>query len=89
MKSFLKIENSIFITEKSNEKGNDKYDSYRYYVSGISIDGENYTAKIVVGIKNGIRYYDHELSKIEKGDLIDSLNELAKPVAENQTTFFN
>lgn len=28
------IEKSIFIEERPNEKGNDKYDSYRYYVCG-------------------------------------------------------
>lgn len=80
------IENSIFIEEQQNEKGNEKYDSYKYYVCGLKIDGIDYTAKIVVGVKNGIRYYDHQLTQIEKGTLIDSLNMIAKHVAENQNT---
>ena len=38
---------------RPNEKGNDKYDSYRYYVCGIKINGEDYTAKVVIGVKDG------------------------------------
>ncbi len=79
------IERSIFIDEVKNEKGSGKYDSYRYYVCGLTIDGVPYTAKVVVGVKNGRRYYDHELTQIEKGELIDSLNGIAKPVAENNS----
>ena len=78
------IRSSIFIEELPNEKGNDKYDSYRYYVCGMKIDGEDYTAKIVVGVKGDSKYYDHRLTQIEKGTLIDNLNGLANSVAENQ-----
>ncbi len=80
------IEHSIFIDNLSNEKDNDKYDSYRYYVSGLNIDGENYTVKMVVGVKGDKKYYDHELTQIEKGRLTDSLNLIAKQVAANQST---
>lgn len=78
------IENSIFVDESSNEKGNDKYDSYRYYVCGAKIDGEDYTVKIVVGVKGDSKYYDHRLTQIEKGNLINNLNGMAKSVADNQ-----
>ena len=92
MKSLVAIpkmlENSIFITELPNTKGNDKYDSYRYYVVGLKIDGEDYTAKIVVGVKGDSKYYDHRLTEIEKGSLIDDLNRLSNSVAENQTSDF-
>lgn len=44
----------------------------------------DYTAKLVIGIKNGRKYYDHELTEIEKGHLIQTLNALAKHVDENQ-----
>ncbi|MDO4727733.1 MAG: hypothetical protein Q4B43_01880 [Bacteroidota bacterium] len=81
------IENTIFIEERNNEKNNGKYDSYRYYVAGIKIDGEDYTAKVVIGKKGDSKYYDHELTQIEKGNLISNLNLLAKQVAENQKTF--
>lgn len=68
----------------SNEKGNGKYDSYRYYVCGLKIDEQDYTAKIVVGVKGDKKYYDHRLTQIEKGALIDNLNGLSNSVAENQ-----
>ena len=80
------IEKSIFIEEQPNKKGNDKYDSYRYYVCGLKIGGEDYTAKIVIGVKGDNKYYDHRLSQIEKGTLIDNLNGMAKSVAINQTS---
>lgn len=82
------LHNAIFITETPNAKDNDKYESYRYYIEGIKIDGEDYTAKIVVGVKNGKTYYDHRLTKIEKGSLLDSLNGLSNSVAEKQQTSF-
>ena len=78
------IEKSIFIAEQPNEKGNDKYDSYRYYVCGLNIAGEDYTAKIVIGVKGDSKYYDHRLTRIEKGTLIDNLNGMAKSVVMNQ-----
>ena len=78
------IENSIYINEIPNAKENDKYDSYRYYVCGLNIDGEDYTAKIVVGVKGDRKYYDHRLTQIEKGNLINNLNGLSNSVAENQ-----
>lgn len=78
------IKQSVFIDEFPNTKEHDKYDSYRYYVCGIKIDGEDYTVKIVVGVKNGNKYYDHRLTQIEKGTLIDNLNGLSNSVAENQ-----
>ena len=82
------LHNAIFITETPNAKDNDKYESYRYYIEGVKIDGEDYTAKIVVGVKNGKTYYDHRLTKIEKGSLLDSLNGLSNSVAEKQQTSF-
>lgn len=82
------LHNAIFITETPNAKYNDKYESYRYYVVGVKIDGVNYTAKLVVGVKNGKTYYDHRLTQIEKGSLLDSLNGLSNFVAEKQQTSF-
>ena len=82
------LHNAIFIAEAPNAKDNDKYESYRYYVEGIKIDGVNYTAKLVIGVKNGKTYYDHRLTQIEKGSLLDSLNGLSNSVAEKQKTSF-
>ena len=83
------IENAIFIDEQQNEKGNDKYDSYRYYVCGAKINGEDYTIKIVIGVKGDSKYYDHRLTQIEKGILIDNLNVMANHVAENQNASYS
>lgn len=64
------LENAILIDEVQNTKSSTGFDSYRYYVVGLKIDGVDYTAKLVVGEKNGQIYYDHALTEIEKGDLI-------------------
>lgn len=64
------LRKAIFIDELPNEKGKRNYASYRYYVCGLKINGEDYTAKIVVGVKDGQCYYDHRLTQIEKGDAI-------------------
>ena len=68
------IENAIFIEERPNEKGNNKYDSYRYYVCGLKIGGVDYTVKVTIGVKQGKKYYDHALTEIEKGNLIEIAN---------------
>lgn len=65
------LENAILIDEVPNAKSSTGFDSYRYYVVGLKINGVDYTAKLVVGEKNGQIYYDHALTEIEKGDLID------------------
>ena len=72
------IEKSIFIDELPNEKNSGKYDSYRYYVSGLKIGGVDYTVKLAIGIDEyGNKYYDHSLTEIEKGKLIDEVGALS------------
>lgn len=71
------LKNAIFIDEQANTKANGKFDSYRYYAVGLNIDGEDYTAKIVIGVKQGKKYYDHRLTEMEKSKLIDVLNQSA------------
>lgn len=66
------IGNSVFIEERPAYKDNAQYDSYRYYVTGLKIGGEDYTARITIGVKNGEFYYDHYLTDIEKGNLIEA-----------------
>ena len=80
------ISNSIFVEEIPNTKEHDKYDSYRYYVCGLNIGGVDYTAKVVIGVKGDSKYYDHRLTEIEKGTLINNLNGLSNTVAEKQNT---
>lgn len=78
------IEQSIFIDELPNDKNNGKYDFYRYYVSGIKIGGVDYTAKIAVGVDAyGNKYYDHFLTEIEKGKLIDEVGALSPTLPSN------
>lgn len=75
------IENAVFIDELPNEDV-DKYQgvkSFSYYVCGLKIANENYTVKAVVANQsNGERYYDHRLSRIEKGELLSILPTIQK-----------
>ena len=44
----------------------------QHYVCGLKINGEDYTVhSIVVALNKGDKYYDHKLSHIEKGKLLD------------------
>ena len=82
------IEKSIFIYELPNEKNNGKYDSYRYYVSGLKIGDVDYTVKLAIGVDEyGNKYYDHSLTQIEKGKLIDEVGALSTTLpSDNQST---
>jgi hypothetical protein len=80
------IRGGIFIDEIAAKQGDTRFDSYRYYVAGLNMGGVAYTVKMVVGVKNDRKYYDHELSQIEKGNLIDSLDLLSNKVAANETS---
>lgn len=80
------IEKSIFIGEMPNEKNNGKYDSYRYYVCGLKIGEEDYTVKVTVGVKGNSKYYDHALTQIEKGTLIDNIDALPPTFDNNKNT---
>lgn len=80
------IEKAIFVDEIANEKGS-KFDTYRYYVVGLKIGGEDYTAKIVVGTKDGESYYDHSLTQIEKSSLIDLTDGVKADVSGDKTIF--
>ena len=77
------IENAIFIDEVHNEKGT-KFDSYRYYVVGLKMDGVDYTAKLVVGRKNGESYYDHALTEIEKNSLLNLTDGVKADVSDKE-----
>ncbi len=71
------LEDAIFIEEQASTKPSSKFDSFRYYVVGLTIDGVDYTAKIVIGVKQGKKYYDHRLTQMEKTKLIDFVNQPA------------
>ena len=81
------IENSILIDSEQNQdrRVNPNVKQYAYYVVGLKIGDTDYTVKAVVAQDdNGNRYYDHKLTQIEKGTLIDGLYRLSNSVAENQ-----
>lgn len=71
------IRHAIFIEERPNEKHNNKYDSYKYYICGLKIGTTDYTVKLTIGVKSGKKYYDHALTEIEKGKLLDRINDQA------------
>ena len=69
------LEQSVFITEEKADKLNAQYPTYRYYVVGLNIAGVDNTAKLTIGVdENGNKYYDHALTEIEKGKLLDQIN---------------
>lgn len=68
------IENAVFVDELTNIKDKNGFDSYRYYVVGLKMDGIDYTAKLTVGVKHGEAYYDHSLTEIGKSNLIDQID---------------
>ena len=70
------IENAIYIDSAENEDKikNPNVAKYHYYVCGLKIGKEDYTVKMVVAEHtDGQRYYDHGLTQIEKGQLLDQL----------------
>ncbi|MBE6181270.1 MAG: hypothetical protein E7148_01045 [Rikenellaceae bacterium] len=76
--------NAIFITEEQNDKNNTGFESYRYYVIGLNMGGVDYTAKLVIGLKNGETYYDHALTEIEKANLINGRDEISSSFTANE-----
>ena len=74
------IENSIYIDSRGNidTDKNPDVKEYQYYVCGLKIGGVDYTVRSTVAVdKNGNRYYDHKLTHIEKGKLLDLINSQA------------
>lgn len=72
------IEKSIYVDTVENEdkQKHPNVLSYDYYVCGLKIGDKDYTVKAVVSnMDDGSRYYDHKLTKIEKGKLIDIIKE--------------
>ncbi|MDR1974991.1 MAG: hypothetical protein LBQ31_10070 [Bacteroidales bacterium] len=72
------IGNSIYIDTVENEdtEKNNNIASYDFYIAGLKIGEIDYTVKAVIasGI-DGNRYYDHKLTQIEKGNLLDKVRD--------------
>ena len=73
------VRRAIFIDEYPKSRDKKKYDSYRYFLVGLQIDGVDYTVKLVVGIKGGASYYDQNLTQMEKGNLLDAVSRVDDP----------
>ncbi|HEH9616994.1 TPA: hypothetical protein SIC63_002204 [Pasteurella multocida] len=74
------IEEGIYIDTLPNEDRakNPDIKEYEYYVAGLKIDGEDYTVKSAIGVSiTGHKYYDHKLTKIEKGNLLEMTSRLS------------
>ena len=82
------LENAVYITEETNSKETTGFDSYRYYVVGLKMDGIDYTAKLVVGVKDGQTYYDHSLTEIEKTNLLDRRDEISSSFTDKEAVDF-
>lgn len=81
------IENSIYIDSEDNNdlSKNPNVKEYQHFLCGLKIGGEDYTVHSLIAIdQKGNRYYDHKLTKIEKGSLLNSLNGLSNSVAGEQ-----
>ena len=83
------VERGIFITsEPVSADASEKLKNAKevqYYVCGLNIGGVAYTVKFVVAeYENGERYYDHSLTQIEKGDLLNRA-ELSSTVADSKS----
>lgn len=71
------IENSVYIDSRENtdKEKNPNVTEYQYYVCGLKIGDADYTVRSTIAVDNkGNRYYDHKLTSIEKGKLLDQIN---------------
>ena len=46
----------------------------------------DYTVKLVIGVKNGLTYYDHAVTPVEKQKLLRSIDEIKRPFASKEST---
>jgi hypothetical protein len=78
------IRKAILIAEVTNEKDINDYESFRYFVVGLKLGEEEYTVKMVIGVKNGYTYYDHSLTPIGIQNLLRSIDEIKRPFASKE-----
>ena len=69
-----------FISKEKNEDivTHRKITEYQYLISSLNINNIDYTVKSAIAVDDvGNKYYDHKLSKIEKGNLLASLSSVS------------
>lgn len=82
------IDKSIYIDTLPNEDKakNPDIQEYEYYVAGLNIGGTDYTVKAAIAVATtGDKYYDHKLTRIEKGDLLEMTSRLSSAEISNQS----
>jgi hypothetical protein len=65
------LKNAVLIAEEAPRRADPHYYAFKHLVTGFEMEGEKYTAHIVLGENAGVWYYQHNLSQIEKGTLIE------------------
>lgn len=83
------VQYGIYITsapvEANASKKLRKAKMMHYYMCGLNISGVSYTVKFAVAeFASGKKYYDHSLTEIEKGELLNRA-ELSSTVADSKT----
>ncbi|GHV80460.1 hypothetical protein AGMMS49944_22510 [Spirochaetia bacterium] len=68
------LKNAIVITDEKPNKPSIHYYKYSHLVIGIELEEAHYTVHIVLGENSGIWYYDHMVSEIEKGSLLEAIH---------------
>ncbi|GHV28871.1 hypothetical protein AGMMS4952_13590 [Spirochaetia bacterium] len=68
------LKSAILITDEKPNKPGPHYYKYSHLVTGIELDRVHYTIHIVLGENSGIWYYDHIVSEIEKGSLLEAIH---------------
>ena len=74
------IKKSIYISSEPNNDTvkNPNVVEYQHFVCGLKIGDEDYTVHSLIAVdKSGDRYYDHNLTNIEKTKLLDRINSQA------------
>lgn len=74
------IEEGIYIDSEANKDiaKHPNVSEYQHYVCGLKISDEDYTVHSIVAVdNNGERYYDHNLTRIEKTKLLDYIDSQA------------
>ncbi|MEE0969940.1 MAG: LPD38 domain-containing protein [Clostridia bacterium] len=83
------IEKSIYIQSEENKDKAKNPDviEYQQYVCGLKIGSEDYTVLSLIAVDSkGNRYYDHNLTRIEKTKLLDLIKDQAVNVEDFGTT---
>jgi hypothetical protein len=66
-------EKATFIIDEDPNRSGASYRKYRHLVAGIEIQEKPYTVHIVLGENGGHWYYDHMVTEIDKGSILEGI----------------